>query len=203
MDRSNQTPRNLFQRIRSHRLSATFALLTVLSGGILIGSVLTRSVSGKEQTVDSSDARPLVVPSPVFQSNEFSKIAKAVGPAVVNINTITLPKHSAKGKSRTFHAQPVPNPNGGDDDQGGKAAAGGDMQDFFNRFYGGQWWLAVTTKFRRWWRRSARRSAPASSRRSRADTSSPTTTWSTRPTRYTSSSPPILTMASSMAVPLA
>jgi serine protease Do len=136
MDRSNQDPRNLFQRISSHRLSATFALLTVLSGGILIGSVLTRSVSGKEQTVDSSDARPLVVPSPVLQSNEFSKIAKAVGPAVVNINTITLPKQSAKGKSRTFHAQPVPNPNGGDDDQGGGGQ--GDMQDFFNRFFGGQ-----------------------------------------------------------------
>ena len=136
MDRSNQAPRNLFQRISSHRLSATFALLAVLSGGILIGSVLTRSVSGKEQTVDSSDARPLVVPSPVFQSNEFSKIAKAVGPAVVNINTITLPKQSAKGKSRTFHAQPVPNPNGGDDDQGGGGQ--GDMQDFFNRFFGGQ-----------------------------------------------------------------
>jgi serine protease Do len=136
MDRSNQAPRNLFERIRSHRLSATFALLTVLSGGILIGSVLTRSVSGKEQAIDSSDARPLVVPSPVLQSNEFSKIAKAVGPAVVNINTITLPKQSAKGKSRTFHAQPTPNPNGGDDDQGGSSQ--GDMQDFFNRFFGGQ-----------------------------------------------------------------
>jgi serine protease Do len=138
MDRPNQAPRNLFQRISSHRLSATFALLAVLSGGILIGSVLTRSVSGKEQSVDSSDARPLVVPSPVFQSNEFSKIAKTVGPAVVNINTVTLPKQSANphrgsgsGKGKVAPVDPN-NP----DDQGGGSQ--GDMQDFFNRFFGGQ-----------------------------------------------------------------
>ena len=133
MDTPNQASRTLFERISNHRLSATFALLTVLSGGILIGSVLTRSVSGKEQQVDSSDARPLVVPSPVMQSNEFSKIAKTVGPAVVNINTVTLPKQSTtKGRSRTFRNQPNPN---GDDSQGGDQ---GDMQDFLNRFFGGQ-----------------------------------------------------------------
>jgi serine protease Do len=128
---------NLFQRISNHRLSATFALLTVLSGGILIGSVLTRSVSGKEQSVDSSDARPLVVPSPVFQSNEFSKIAKTVGPAVVNINTVTLPKQSANPHRRGGTGKVAPiDPNNGDDQGGGTSQ--GDMQDFFNRFFGGQ-----------------------------------------------------------------
>jgi serine protease Do len=129
---------NLFQRISNHRLSATFALLTVLSGGILIGSVLTRSVSGKEQSVDSSDARPLVVPSPVFQSNEFSKIAKTVGPAVVNINTVTLPKQSANPHRRSGGSGKVApiDPNNGDDQGGGTSQ--GDMQDFFNRFFGGQ-----------------------------------------------------------------
>jgi serine protease Do len=117
-------------RIRENRLTATFALLTVLSAGILAGSVLTRSVSGKEQQVDSSDARPLTIPSPVTMSNEFSKITKAVGPAVVNINTITLPKQAAQAR-RNRRQQPNP---GGDDDQ----QTPGDMQDFFNRFFGGQ-----------------------------------------------------------------
>ena len=118
-------------RIRENRLTTTFALLAVLSVGILTGSVLTRSVSGKEQQVDSSDARPLTIPSPVTMSNEFSKITKTVGPAVVNINTITLPKQSASPRRRGRTQQQPPN---GDDDQ----QAPGDMQDFFNRFFGGQ-----------------------------------------------------------------
>ena len=53
MDTPNQPSRDLFEHIRNHRLTATFALLATLSVGILAGSVLTRSVSGKEQTVDS------------------------------------------------------------------------------------------------------------------------------------------------------
>jgi serine protease Do len=134
MDTQKQSPLDLVERIRQHRLTATFALLTMLSVGVLAGSLLTRSVSGKEQAVDSSDARPLVVPSPVVQSNQFSSIVKGVGPAVVNINTVTLPKQSmTKGRRRS---QTVPNPNGGDDDQGGGNQ--GDMQDFFNHFFGGQ-----------------------------------------------------------------
>ena len=134
MDTSKQAPRDLFERIRTHRLTATFALLATLSVGILAGSLITRGVSGKEQTVDSSDARPLTVPNPVNLSNDFSKIAKQVGPAVVNINTITLPKESATRRSpRRGQASP----NGGDDNNP-DAQAPGDMQDFFNRFFGGQ-----------------------------------------------------------------
>jgi serine protease Do len=130
MDTPKQAQRDLFERIREHRLTATFALLATLSIGILAGSVLTRSVSGKEQAVDSSDARPLTIPSPVTLSNEFSKIAKQVGPAVVNINTVTLPKQSTN--RRAHRGQNAPN-----GDEGGDQTPG-DMQDFFNRFFGGQ-----------------------------------------------------------------
>ena len=131
MDTQNQAPRDLFTRLRSHRLTATFALLATLSIGILAGTVLTRSVSGKEQAVDSSDARPLTIPSPVMMSNEFSKIAKQVGPAVVNINTVTLPKQSAA--LPRHRGQTAPN---GDDNNSDQAP--GDMQDFLHRFFGGQ-----------------------------------------------------------------
>ncbi len=131
MDTPTVAPRDLIHRIRNHRLSATFALLATLSVGILAGSLLTRSVSGKEQQVDSSDARPLTIPNPVTMSNEFSKIAKQVGPAVVNINTVTLPKQSAARPRRRGQTPP----NGGDDND---QNAPGDMQDFFNRFFGGQ-----------------------------------------------------------------
>jgi serine protease Do len=134
MDTPQQAPRDLFERIRAHRLTATFALLATLSIGILAGSLLTRGVSGKEQQVDSSDARPLTIPSPVTMSNEFSKIAKQVGPAVVNINTVTLPKQSINRRQRRGQTSPN-NPNNGDDNA---PQTPGDMQDFFNRFFGGQ-----------------------------------------------------------------
>jgi serine protease Do len=134
MDTPNNAPPTLFQRIRSHRLTTTFVLLATLSVGILSGSVLTRGVSGKEQArVDSTDAKPLVIPSPVALSNGFSQIVKQVGPAVVNINTEELPKPSATKRRRGGQRAVPNNPDGDDDSQ-----APGDMQDFFNRFFGGQ-----------------------------------------------------------------
>jgi len=134
MDNMTNTSPTLSQRIRSHRLTTTFVLLATLSVGILTGSVLTRGVSGKEQArVDSTDAKPLVIPSPTTLSNGFSQIVKQVGPAVVNINTEELPKPAANNKRRRGGQRAVPNNPDGDDDQ-----TPGDMQDFFNRFFGGQ-----------------------------------------------------------------
>ena len=137
MESPNTEQKTFMDRVRSNRLTTTFALLATLSAGILAGSVLTHGVSGKEQqqTVDSTDARPIVIPNPVALSNGFSQIAKQVGPAVVNINTESLPKQSAnrRGRRGTQRGLQQNNPNG-DEDQGQQ----GDMQDFFNRFFGGQ-----------------------------------------------------------------
>ncbi|WP_433964249.1 trypsin-like peptidase domain-containing protein [Tunturiibacter gelidiferens] len=137
MDTPKKTPATLLERIRTHRLTTTFTLLATLSVGILAGSILTRNVSGKEQSVvNSTDAKPLVIPSPVTLSNGFSQIVKQVGPAVVNINTEELPKPSTSRRGRRgTQKTPQPNdPNGDDDSQ----QSPGDMQDFFNRFFGGQ-----------------------------------------------------------------
>ena len=124
MDSSNLPGRGLGQKLRAARLSTTFLVLGALSVGILAGSVITGKVSGKEQQkVDSSDARPLTIPSPASLSNGFSTIVKQVGPAVVNINTESMPKQSAVPKGHRGQGTP------GDQ---------GDMQDFFNRFFGGQ-----------------------------------------------------------------
>jgi serine protease Do len=136
MDTPNNIPPTLLERIRSRRLATTFTLLATLSAGILAGSVLTRNVSGKEQSsVNSSDARPLIVPSPVALSNGFSQIVKQVGPAVVNINTEELPKPAANKRRRGGQRLPQPNNPNGDDET---PQTPGDMQDFFNRFFGGQ-----------------------------------------------------------------
>ncbi len=131
METPSSSKPSFFQKTRNHPLATSFTLLATLSVGILAGSVLTRNVSGMEQQhIDSSDARPLVIPSPVTLSNGFSQIAKQVGPAVVNINTESLPKPAAvKPRGSRRRGQQ----NGDDDSQ-----QQGDMQDFFNRFFGGQ-----------------------------------------------------------------
>ncbi len=136
MESPHTEQKTFMDRIRTNRLTTTFALLATLSAGILAGSVLTHGVSGKEQqSVNSSDARPIVIPNPTTLSNGFSQIAKQVGPAVVNINTESLPKQSANRRGRRGAQRgPLQNSPNGDEDQGQQ----GDMQDFFNRFFGGQ-----------------------------------------------------------------
>src|SRR5579864_541170 len=131
---------SLFERLRTRRLASMFILLATLSAGIVAGSYVAHGVRGQEKQNDSADATPLKVVNSPVAPNEFVKIAKAVGPAVVNINTQTLPKQSSN-KGRRFH-QRVPNPQNPDDDDqnggGGGDDGQGNFQDFFNRFFGGQ-----------------------------------------------------------------
>jgi serine protease Do len=141
MDTLKPFGRGLWERLRSGQLSTTFALLAVLSAGILLGSVVTGKVSGKEQQhIDTRDARPLVIPSPVTLSNGFSAIVKEVGPAVVNINTESTPKQANRRnrhglQNGPLQAQP---PNGDDnDDNNNNGDDNNDMQNFLNRFFGG------------------------------------------------------------------
>ena len=129
METPKQDQNGLLERVRSHRLTSSFVLLGTLSAGIVAGSVMTHGVSGKEsQQADTSDARPIVIPSPANLSNGFSQIVKQVGPAVVNINTESLPKQNPHRNQRRNGQRA---PQGNDDQQD-------NMQDFFNKFFGGQ-----------------------------------------------------------------
>jgi serine protease Do len=112
--------RAIWVRWKAHRWVYTFSVLVTLSLGILIGSVISYGVKGKEGQ-KSSDATPLTLPAPQQLSNAFSQIAKQLEPSVVNINTestIKNPHHRRGGQ---------------DDEQDG----GGGMDDFFNHFFGG------------------------------------------------------------------
>jgi serine protease Do len=133
----------LLERLRVSRLASIFTILGTLSAGILIGSVAVHGVRGNETQTDSSDATPLKIPNPVSLSTTFTQIAKDVGPAVVNINTETLPQEEAHPRRRSTPHGAVPSvpPGGGDDDQNGDQDGGApdqNFQDFFNRFFGGQ-----------------------------------------------------------------
>jgi serine protease Do len=128
--------RTVYTKVRSGHMPTTFSILAVLTLGILLGSTITGSVSAHQQKVDSTDARPLTIPNPVTLSNGFSGIVKQVGPAVVNINTESLPKQATpkRGRRGQVIPSPTPDPDGGDDTPGGDD---NNMQDFFNHFFGG------------------------------------------------------------------
>jgi len=113
---------SMWVRLKARRWAYSFSIVTTLALGILIGTVVSYGVKGKEGQ-KSSDATPLTVPSPKQLSNQFSQIAKQLGPSVVNINT----ESTIKSPRRRRGGQTPDDPDNG----------GGGMDDFFNRFFGG------------------------------------------------------------------
>jgi serine protease Do len=134
--------KSLFERLRTRRLASVFILLATLSAAIVAGSYAAHGVRGQEKQNDSTDATPLKVSNSTVAPNQFVEIAKRVGPAVVNINTQTIPKQSTNKGRRNFHGRIQPQPQQPDDEdqeqdqQQGQGS--GNFQDFFNRFFGGQ-----------------------------------------------------------------
>ncbi len=88
-------------RLKTHRWVYSFSIVATLTLGILIGTVVSYGVKGKEGQ-KAADATPLAVPSPQQLSNAFSQIAKELGPSVVNINTESTIKnpHRRRGGDR-------------------------------------------------------------------------------------------------------
>src|ERR1051325_561396 len=115
--------RAMWMRLKAHGWAYTLSILATLTVGILIGTVISQSVKGKEG--QKSDATPLALPSPQQMSNTFSQIAKQLEPSVVNINTESTIKNVRRRRGG--------NPGGGEDDEDG---GGGGMEDFFNHFFG-------------------------------------------------------------------
>jgi len=133
--------KSLFERLRSRRLASAFVLLATLTVAIVVGSFAAHGVRGQEKQNSSADATPLKVVNSSVAPNEFVKIARAVGPAVVNINTRTLPKQADNKNRRNPHSRVQPNQQNPDDNQDEEQPQGqgqGNFQDFFNRFFGGQ-----------------------------------------------------------------
>src|SRR5205807_2655424 len=121
----------LWVRFKANRLAYTLTILVTLAVGILIGTVISYGVKGKEGQSKASDATPLSVPAPQQLSNAFSQIAKQLEPSVVNINTeSTIKNPHRRGRLRPGPDNPHVPDGGGDEDN--------PFQDFFDRFFGGQ-----------------------------------------------------------------
>ncbi|HVN19998.1 MAG TPA: Do family serine endopeptidase [Dongiaceae bacterium] len=116
----------MWMRMKAHRWAYTLSILATLTVGILIGTLISSEVKGKEG--QKGDATPLTLPAanptnnPLSQA--FANIAKQLEPSVVNINTESTIKNPHRRRGGT------PGDDQGDDDGGG-------MDDFFNRFFGG------------------------------------------------------------------
>jgi len=119
-------PHDRFKAPNPGRRKNYFAPLFVASVAValvlVIGTVLT--YTARANTVDSSDAPRLSVPTARQHDNEFARVAKTVEPAVVNVNT----ESTIKNPHRGMRVPPRPGPG----DQGGDSG----MQDWFDRFFG-------------------------------------------------------------------
>ncbi len=113
----------LWGRFKANRMASMAAVLLTLTVGILIGTVVSGGVRGQEKR--SPEATPLAVPARKETSNQFSQIAKSLEPAVVNINTESTVKPTARRR-------PGQQPPGGDDEQDSP------FGDFFDKFFGNQ-----------------------------------------------------------------
>jgi serine protease Do len=109
----------LWGHFKANRAAFGLVILLTLGIGILIGTIVSGGVKGQERK--SAEVTPLSVPSPKQMSNQFSQIAKTLEPAVVNINTESTIKPSARRRG-----QP------GGDDEGEDNPFG----DFFDKFFG-------------------------------------------------------------------
>ncbi len=117
-------------RLKANRWAYTLTILATLTVGILIGTVVSYGVKGKEGQ-KSSDATPLTVPAPQQLSNAFSQISKQLEPSVVNINTESTIKNPAPPQRRVAaRARAGSGRQGWRDDS--------PFQDFFDNFFGGQ-----------------------------------------------------------------
>jgi serine protease Do len=112
---------NLWGRFKANRLAFALVILLTLSVGILIGTLVTFGARGQEKERKADDATPLAIPSPRQMSNQFAQIAKALEPAVVNINTESTVRPSRRRGDQE---------GGGDEEN--------PFGDFFDKFFGGQ-----------------------------------------------------------------
>src|SRR5215831_6596230 len=94
----------MWMRMKARRWVYSLSILATLSVGILIGTVISSEVKGKEG--QKGDATPLVLPAAQPTNNPlsqaFAQIAKQLEPSVVNINTESTIKnpHRRRGQQQ-------------------------------------------------------------------------------------------------------
>jgi len=104
-----------FKVVRQQKLLSLSLLLITLSIGIVIGTLINTGVHAARGQAAAPDATPLVVPSPVKLSNEFSELAKKLEPSVVYITADYTQRASAEAPKKRRNQQQPDDPGDGDD----------------------------------------------------------------------------------------
>jgi len=83
---------------RTGKWETRLGVVVTLAVGILVGTLISNGVRAARDTNPVPAAQPLSIPSPVELSSVFSKVAKEVEPAVVNISTesIIVPRRRSR-----------------------------------------------------------------------------------------------------------
>lgn len=115
----NQRLERIIETMKRRKLLFFSLILATLAIGVVIGTVINRSVNADKPGAISG-VTAIAIPSPTQLSSEFSKIAKLVEPAVVNINTTTIIKSQSRDRRRSPYGNPQEDPF-----------------DLFERFFGG------------------------------------------------------------------
>jgi serine protease Do len=114
---------NFIHKMRQQKLLSTALLLATLSLGIIIGTLINTSAHAQRGQA-APDATPLVIPKATTVGNEFTKLARALDPSVVNITAEVTSKLQPSRNNK----KGAPQDDDGDDDSA----------DLFRRFFGGQ-----------------------------------------------------------------
>ncbi|HEU0121002.1 MAG TPA: Do family serine endopeptidase [Bryobacteraceae bacterium] len=112
-----------YHNLKQQKLLSLSLLVFTLSVGILIGTLVSGSVSAAKGQAAAPDATPLTIPPATASPNEFTKLAKQVEPAVVNI-TAEVTAKAPTARRRTVQPE--------EDEEGG------DEMEMFRRFFGRQ-----------------------------------------------------------------
>src|SRR5262245_34347054 len=115
----NHHVERMIEIMKRRKLLFFSLILATLAVGVVIGTVINRSVNADRPGGIAPGATAIAIPCPTQLSSEFSKIAKLAEPAVVNINTETIVK-SQRDRRRTPFGRQQEEPF-----------------DFFERFFGG------------------------------------------------------------------
>ncbi len=122
---------SFIDKVRTQKLLSFTVILFTLAVGVFIGTVSQTGARAAPYQA-ASDATPLVMPNAVEMQNSFSKIAKALGPSVVNISSEYVPQ-----KRETASKGHTPNSNNRRRSPQQEDDSDSNMQDFMQRFFGG------------------------------------------------------------------
>jgi serine protease Do len=113
---------SIFDKIKKQRFLSLSILTVTLAAGIVVGTLVSTGVyAARDAQAAAPDATPLTIPEATKNETEFSKLARKVGPSVVNISTDYRPQMPQTSRRRSP----------GDEEMEE------DQMEMFRRFFGG------------------------------------------------------------------